>query len=235
MFMMRLIGFVTAIMMAIASGYPPHSAGESDKPMIALTFDDGPSRYTEYILDLLEEHGGQATFFVLGYRVMPHRSTVQRTIDIGSEVLGHTWSHRQLTRLSEEQLKFDLRRTSAVIEALTGIPQYIYRPPYGAINDEVLRVSEELGYSVVLWTVDTLDWRYRCAETIYNAVMDGAQDGAVVLMHDIRQTTAQAMRYVIPRLIEEGFRLVTVSEILYHVYGELEPGRIYMDYRENRS
>ena len=197
------------------------------KPMIALTFDDGPSRHTEHILDLLERYGGQATFFVLGSRIEEWRDTIARAAAAGSEVAGHTWSHRALTRLSERQIKGEIQKTSEAIEDITGVARRFYRPPYGSIDKRVKSISADLGYALVLWTVDIRDWKYRCADAVYDAVMSSARENAVILLHDIHATTAQAMERVIPGLIAEGYRLVTVSELLYHLYGELEQGKVY--------
>jgi len=196
-------------------------------PMVALSFDDGPSSHTERILDVLEEHGGRATFFVLGYRVEPRRNTIIRALDMGNEIVGHTWGHPDLTLISEADVIWEIQATSAVIESVTGHSPNFFRPPFGRTNGNVRRISEELGYAIVNWTLDTVDWRDRNADTIYETIMSQVEDGAVILLHDIHVTTAQAMELVIPSLIEQGFQLVTVSEVLSYVYGELEPGLIY--------
>ena len=197
------------------------------QPMIALTFDDGPGRFTNRILDSLEEHGGQVTFFVLGYRVERYPDTVMRAANLGNEIANHSWSHPRLPQLSVEAITSEIERTSAAIEAVVGYSPSIKRPPFGRTCDRVRTVAGDLGYSLVNWTLDTLDWRYRDADRIYDVIINQAEDGAVVLMHDIHATTAEAMERVIPRLIAEGYRLVTVSELLEYFYGELEPGRVY--------
>ena len=196
-------------------------------PIIALSFDDGPSNHTERILDVLEKHGGRATFFVLGYRVEPRRNTIIRALDMGNEIVGHTWGHPDLTQLSDADIMWELQATSEVIEAVTGYSPNFFRPPFGRTNGNVRRISEELGYAIVNWTLDTVDWRDRNPDIIYETIMSQVEDGAVILLHDIHLTTAQAMERVIPSLVEQGFQLVTVSEVLEYVYGELEPGMIY--------
>lgn len=197
-------------------------------PMVALTFDDGPSPHTNRILDVLERYNSSATFFVLGYRTERHRDTVVRAAGMGNEIAGHTWTHTDLTRLSVEEIRETIQSTSAMIEQITGSPSpRFYRPPFGSTNSTVRYVSAQLGYAIVNWTLDTLDWRFRNANTIYSTIMDEVVDGAVILLHDIHLTTAEAMELVIPSLIAQGFRLVTLSELMYHFYGELEPGRIY--------
>ena len=206
---------------------PALVAVEERKPMVSLTFDDGPSRYTDRILDLLEEHGGQATFFVLGYRVENHRDTVQRAWELGSEIASHSWSHARLAQLSPEAIVQDLQSTSDAIRSVTGYSPPIMRPPFGQTSELVRNVTEELGYAIVNWNIDTLDWRYRDADKIYNTIMNEVEDGSFIVLHDIHTTTAAAMEKVIPSLISKGYQLVTVSELLAYFYGELEPGRIY--------
>ena len=202
---------------------PPVNRG----PMVALTFDDGPSAYTETLLDLLEYHNARATFFVLGYRVQGRRSTIIRAVDLGSEIAGHSWDHSRFTNLNEEQITQQIERTSAAIEAVTGVHTKIYRPPFGTTNELVQRVSADLGYSIINWTVDPRDWKYRDADDIYDAIMDVVESGDIIVAHDIYASTIEAMKRVIPSLIERGYELVTVSELLEYLHGELEPGEIY--------
>ena len=209
---------------------PPVRVARPRPPMmVALTFDDGPARYTEQILDLLEEHGGHATFFVLGYRVEGWRNTILRAHRAGNEVAGHTWSHPRLIYLDDQEIMNELLTTRLAIGALVGYVPFIFRPPFGQTNDDVERVARSIGYSLVNWTLDTRDWYppNRCADHVYNSVMNGVEDGSIVVMHDIYASTADAMERVIPALIARGYTLVTVSELLYHLYGDLVPGRVY--------
>ncbi|MCL2572013.1 MAG: polysaccharide deacetylase family protein [Defluviitaleaceae bacterium] len=201
-------------------------------PMVALTFDDGPHFYTDIILDILEEHGGRATFCVLGYRIHYRPNTVIRAVNLGHEVVGHSWDHSDLTRLNANAISNQITRTSAAIEEVTGVrPPPIFRAPFGLTNTRVINVSRDLGYSLLHWSVDPQDWANRDVDHIYNHIMDRAMDGAIILLHDIHTTTAEAMKLVIPRLIEEGFQLVTASELIAYFYGETEPGEIYMGHR----
>ena len=195
------------------------------RPMIALTFDDGPSQYTEYILDVLQRHGARATFCVLGNRVENWADTIRRMDYLGSEVIGHSWNHRNFTNLREDEIKRQILDTSAIIEEILGFPPPpIFRAPYGALNSRVRRVARELGYSFLNWSLDTRDWHYRDAQHLYDFIMERAKDGSIILMHDIRRPTADAMIYVIPALIERGFQLVTATELIEYFEGGLEPG-----------
>lgn len=197
-------------------------------PMVALTFDDGPSVYTERILDVLEIYGGQVTFCVLGNRIEDWQNTIRRAVCHGHEVIGHSWNHRNLTRLNADQIAEQITDTSAAIQAVTGSPApSIFRAPYGRQNAAVRNVSRELGYSLLNWSIDPRDWEIRDADHIYNFIMDNVQDGSIVVLHDIRPYTSDAMARVIPSLIERGFQLVTASELLEYFYGELVPGWEY--------
>ena len=211
---------------------PPHIETISEfksihgrRPRIALTFDDGPGGLTIPILRIFEEHNARATFCVIGSRVERWPEIVRRTHNGGHEVIGHSWNHANLTQLSSERIEMQITQTSAAIEAATGIaPPLIFRAPYGAVNSRVRAVAEELGYALLCWSIDTNDWRYRDVEHIYNHIMERAVDGAIILLHDIHETTYQAMHLVVPALIERGFDLVTAGEIITQVYGTMIPG-----------
>ena len=193
---------------------------------IALTFDDGPAAYTTEILDLLVQHGGRVTFFVTGSRVEANADIIRRAFDMGNEIANHSWSHARFTRISDDQIRDEIQRTSDALRAVTGVSPPFYRPPYGSTDDRVVRVSAEMGYSIIKWTLDTLDWRHRNPYFTYRAIIDRVEPGSIILLHDIHATTAEAMRYVIPDLIARGYELVTVSELIEYLYGGLDPGQI---------
>ena len=202
------------------------------RPKIALTFDDGPSSYTDMILDLLEEHGGRATFCVIGNRIHHHPETLIRAVAMGSEVIGHSWDHTAFTRLGTQGITNQINRTSDAIEDIIGIrPPPIMRAPYGMTNNQVINTARNLGYSLLHWSVDPKDWANRDADVIYYNIMRHVTEGSIILLHDIHTTTAEAMKQVIPRLIADGFQLVTASELIAYHYGELEPGEVYIGFR----
>jgi len=201
---------------------PPPPRGK-----IALTFDDGPSVYTEKILDALATHNGRATFFVLGYRVEPFQETILRIVESGSEVANHSWRHADFSRVDNAVIEREITTTSEAIAHVTGYAPALLRTPFGVTNPRVEAVAEALGYSMVNWTVDPQDWRNRDAAFIYEHVMANTTDGDIVVLHDIRPYTVEAAERMIESLTAEGYALVTVTELLAYRYGALEPGRLY--------
>jgi peptidoglycan/xylan/chitin deacetylase (PgdA/CDA1 family) len=150
----------------------------------------------------------------------------------GSEVIGHSWNHADLSGLSAAAVATQISDTSAAIREATGIqPAPVFRPPYGSINTRMETAATQLGYGLLLWTIDPKDWHYRDADHIYKVIMEHAKDGSVVVLHDIFPETVRAMERVIPRLIGDGFDLVTVSELLTHHFGEIVPGTTYRGVR----
>ena len=194
-----------------------------EKPMIALTFDDGPGLATDRILNTLKENNAVATFFVIGNRVGSNKETLLKAVANGNEIAGHSWDHKNLTNLSDARVRTDLKSTDDAIYRTLGFRSKLFRPPYGSINSRVARIAGEEGFAAINWSVDPQDWRYKNANTVYNSIMSNVREGSIILAHDIHGTTATAMERVIPELIKRGYRLVTVSELL----GEIEPGKIY--------
>lgn len=200
---------------------------DETKPMIALTFDDGPSAHTNRLLDIFAKYGGKGTFFVLGNTLDNRKDTLKRIVNDGHEIGNHSWSHRQFTNLSKEEITDQIMMTRDKIYEITGYDCKIVRPPYGACNDTVKAVGKELGMTYVCWSVDTLDWKSKNADAVYKEVMDYVSDGAIILCHDLHKTTVDAMEKVIPDLIEKGYQLVTVSELLSRGSNEIAVGKVY--------
>ena len=197
------------------------------KPMIALTFDDGPSAHTQRLLDIFKKHGGKGTFFVIGNTLDNRQETLKRIAAEGHEIGNHSWNHRQFTTISTDEVKDQIMMTRAKIFDITGVDCTIVRPPYGACNDEIRALGEEIGVSFVNWSVDTLDWKSKNADAVYNEIIKDAADGHIILCHDLHKTTVDAMEKAIPALIEEGYQLVTDSELLTCRGGEMAVGKMY--------
>lgn len=185
---------------------------DPDKPMVALTFDDGPTRqYTTMILDCLKENQAYATFFVLGSRIDNATDLLERMVLEGNEIGNHTYSHKQLTTLNEESIANEIKEANEKIYQVTHNQPSVLRPPYGSYNETVINHLGEM--RIVTWTVDSEDWRSKNAETIVNKVMNDVKDKDIILLHDLYLSTAQAACMLIPRLQEEGYQLVTVSDL----------------------
>jgi len=200
---------------------------DPSKPMIALTFDDGPSKHTNRLLDVFASHGGKGTFFVVGNILDNQAETLKRTVADGHEIGGHSWNHRQLTKLDDAELTSQIMNTRAKIFEITGVDTTIIRPPYGSCNDTVKAKCAELGIVPVNWSLDTLDWKNKNPDAIYNVIMNEVTDGAIILCHDLHGTTVDAMERVIPDLIAQGYQLVTVSELLSTREEPMQPGKLY--------
>lgn len=186
---------------------------------VALTFDDGPGPYTNQILDTLDQHGVKATFFETGNSIPRFPDVVRRQLASGMEIGSHTVTHRQLTLLSQEEQQKEADGASHQLVEL-GVPRpLMLRPPYGSWNNS----TQNLGYSLILWNVDSEDWKNRDATVTTNNIMAQVKAGSIVLMHDIHPSTAQALPGIILKLKEQGYTLVTVSELI----GTPVAGQVY--------
>ena len=202
---------------------------EKVRPMIALTFDDGPGKYTEELLECLEENNAKATFFMLGQNAERYPNTVKHMEKLGMELANHTYDHPILTNLSSTQISNEIEKTSRIIERIAGKAPASMRPPGGAFNHTVRSVS---GLPIIMWSIDTKDWKTKSEDMTYRCVMDNARDGSVVLMHDIHQWSAKAAIRMIPELVAKGFKLVTVEELARAKGITLENGKAYYYFGE---
>ena len=181
------------------------------RPMLALTFDDGPGEYTQELLDCLEENNAHATFFMLGQNVSVYPDAPKRMLEIGCEIGSHSWDHTQLTTIDLDALAKQFSDTdNALIEAC-GQAASVARAPYGDGNTDIYNTVAKPFF---MWSLDTEDWRLMDADADYDAVMNGdLTDGSIILMHDIHQPSVQAAIRFIPELVAKGYKLVTVSEM----------------------
>lgn len=191
-------------------------AGPENKE-VALTFDDGPSSYTGQILDTLKKYHASATFFTLGNQVASFPLPMQRAVAEGHVVGNHTWDHKDLTRLGPKDIANEM---SAQVDSVTGkrLPApKLFRPPYGAVNDQVVAQARRQGMLTVLWSIDTNDYKLPAPATMAEQVITSAQPGAIVLMHDgggDRTTTSDALPMIIKGLRKAGYKMVTVPQLL---------------------
>ena len=179
--------------------------------MIALTFDDGPRKgSTELIVDALKKVNGRATFFVVGQMVEQSPDLVKKAVEAGCQIGNHTYDHANLNKLGAYGVKTEVNKCSNAVYAAAGVYPMIGRPPYGSVNQTVRNAVSIPWFN---WNVDTLDWKNRDANYVYNYVINNVKDGQVILMHDLHPTTAQAMVRAIPKLHEMGYQLVTIDEM----------------------
>ena len=195
------------------------------KKYIAFTFDDGPSQAnTLDIVNYLKANKASATFFMLGKLMNNNPSIVNYVKDNGMEIGSHTYSHQNLKRLKATKLDEEVKNTEDVYLSITGDTLSLLRPPYGSINDSI---KEKYNYSYILWSVDTLDWKYKDKDYLYDYVINNVNDGDIVLMHDIHQTTKEAVELILPELYVRGYRVVSVSELAKIKNVELEEHKGY--------
>lgn len=181
----------------------------NEKKYIAFTYDDGPSKYTQELLKLLENNDSSATFFMLGNRMKNYEELVKKIKKSNSEIGSHSYSHKDLTSLNDEELNDELNSTNIIYNAITGENLIYLRPPYNYYNDKVINS----GYEVITWNIDTKDWLLKDSTKIYNSVISKACDGCIVLMHDIYEESLDATKKLLPKLKEMGYEVVSVSKL----------------------
>lgn len=195
----------------------------SDK-LIALTFDDGPNYNTNKVLDVLAKYNVKATFFVLGSKVMNNKKILKREYDSGMEIGNHTFNHLLLTKYKENVIKDEIDNTSSVIFEVTGRYPKLLRPSYGAYNNTIKKIGD---MPIIIWDIDTLDWKYHNSKRIASRVINKVKDGDIILMHDIYSATANSLNIIIPELQNRGYTFVTVPELFYYKEITLEKEKVY--------
>ncbi len=202
---------------------------DPNKKMVALTYDDGPhGTYTAQILDVLEKYDSRATFFVVGSRIEYYPEQLTRAVSLGCEIGSHTYSHINLPSNSDTSIKNEMNKTDALIKKYTGEVAPVMRPPGGATSSRSLAA---VGKPAIMWSVDTRDWEHRTASRTVSHIKNNVYDGAIVLMHDLYSPTAQATKTIVPWLIDNGYQLVTVSELMYYRGITMRPGGVYRSAR----
>lgn len=228
----RIAFFLCCLLMTIQLGRLPASATEkkdnsnvfyehecADSSMkIALTFDDGPHpKYTKKILDILEQYGVRATFFMIGQNVEYWPDTAKQVAQAGHEIGNHTYSHGNVSKENKNALLCDIEKGEGVIFKVTGKECLLFRPPEGRMDGNVKAITTEKGYSVILWSVDTRDWAHTPVDEIARNIRSNVRSGSIILMHDFiahDSPTPKALEIIIPWLLSQGYEFVTVSELL---------------------
>lgn len=198
---------------------------DKNKPSIAFTFDDGPSDYDNELVDILTNAHASATFFLVGNRLSNFPNTVEKLANSKMEIGNHTYDHRSLTGLSSDKLTEEITKTNDLYYSMTNKEMKLLRPSYGAVSKKVL---VEVGMPIVLWSIDTLDWKTRNADKIYNCIMENAKDGEIVLMHSLYKSTVEAVDKSIKELYKQGFQVMSVGELSKLKDRPLSAGKSYL-------
>ena len=192
--------------------------------MISITFDDGPSEYTNKILDLLEQYSSKATFFIQGKKINEYKFELKKMQSNGHQIGNHGYNHREFTDLSLHEVRNEIFVTNQQLFGLGLNPSTSVRPPRGKINEEI---KCDMDYPCILWNVDSRDWEKRNKKSIINNVLNNVSEGSIVLFHDLYKETFEALCFIIPELKRLGYNLVTVDELYKNNNIKLEKGKIY--------
>lgn len=201
---------------------PPANVGVSysqvkiDRPVLAMTFDDGPHpSLTPKLLDILKERNVKATFFLVGRNIRAYPEIVRRMVAEGHEIGNHTWTHASLTSRSDAQIRDELKKSDDALMEVAGYKTHLIRPPYGAINSRIKGLMfSEFGLTTIMWSVDPQDWRRPGVSVVTSRLVNGAHNGAIMLAHDIHPPTIQAVPGMLDQLIAKGYQFVTVSQLI---------------------
>lgn len=197
---------------------------DKNKKMIAFTFDDGPNHNTLKIINTLKKYNASATFFVLGSRIEKNEKIIKLMNEYNMEIGNHTYSHKLLTGTSCTEIEKEVKKTNELIHKITNTYPRLVRPSYGSFNN---KIRKSVNMPIIIWNIDTLDWKYHNSKRIAKKILSKVEDGDIVLMHDIYSATASAIEIVVPKLIEEGYQIVSVSELFYYKNIELKNGYVY--------
>lgn len=199
---------------------------EAASPAVALTFDDGPSgRFTERLLDGLQERQVSATFFLCGYRLKQYPALAQRMVDEGHEIGLHGYTHHNMAEMGQSELDQELSNTMALLPDNADI--HLLRPPGGKTTDKVAQAAASRGVSIVTWSVDPKDWATQDAVAVTKAVVERVRDGDIILLHDMTDSSVDAALAIIDLLCQRGYTFCTVSELASRQGMELSPGNCY--------
>jgi peptidoglycan/xylan/chitin deacetylase (PgdA/CDA1 family) len=202
---------------AVPTGEAVGSAGSGGKE-VALTFDDGPSGYTGQVLDILDRHGAKATFFIVGRNAEHNTALIRRAVESGHEIGNHTWSHASLTGLAKAARHQEVQGTNDLVRATVGHAPQLFRPPYGAMRPGTNREVRRAGLLPVVWSVDTRDYEPGVTAKLLIARTRAAlRPGSIILLHDgggNRRKTVAALPKILDEIARQGYRAVTVTQLL---------------------
>ena len=193
---------------------PIYSVDREDK-VVALSFDAAwGNEDTQTLIDILDERGVHATFFVVGDWVDRYPDSVRAIAEAGNEVMSHSLHHAHFSKLSSEEIKNDLLGNNEKIRAVTGVSPVLFRCPYGEYDDHVIQAVRDVGMTAIQWDVDSLDWKGISAQEIRDRVLKNVRPGSIVLFHNAAEHTPEALPDILDSLLKDGYTIVPVSELL---------------------
>lgn len=197
---------------------------DTTKKMVALTFDDGPNYNTKKVIDILNKYQVHATFFVLGENVSYYKNIIKYMQESGMDIGNHTYHHKELTKYKKEVIVEEVTKTNDAIYEVTGSYPHFLRPSYGSVNK---KVKETVNMPIVIWNLDTLDWKYHNSTYIVKKIINNVDDGDIILMHSIYSATVNAVDKAIEKLQDLDYEIVSVEELFYYKGISAENGKVY--------
>ncbi|MGN1032555.1 MAG: polysaccharide deacetylase family protein [Intestinibacter sp.] len=199
--------------------------GNDDEKVIALTFDDGPDEvFTPQVLDILKKYDVKATFFLIGEKVPYNKKIVKREKEEGHEIGNHTFTHINASKKTYEEIEEEITKTQQAIKDVTGEYPTLFRPPYRALSRDLCKIVKEKNMNIVLWSnIDVRDWSNPGVNNMVNTIESKVENGNIIILHDYntvrnnKSQTIQALEIVIPKLKEQGYKFVTISELMEHL------------------
>lgn len=188
----------------------PTKVIDPNQKVVALTFDDGPSKYTEKIMEYLHKENAVGTFFILGNKVEIYKNTLIKGIQYGNELGNHSYNHKWLTKLDVDEFLMQIDKTQSIIYETVQYKPKVFRPTYGSLNN---KIRNNINLDIILWNIDTMDWKYKSVDKIVSRATKNIKDGDIILMHDTYERTYKAIMKIVPILKEQGYQFVTISEL----------------------
>lgn len=204
-----------SLMAAVTTRELPVYNVDTEEKVLSVSFDAAWGRAnTEGILDILDQYGVKANFFLVGFWAEKYPELVAELQARGHEVGNHSATHPHMSKLSDAQIREELKRCSDLVQSVTGKPTTLFRPPYGEYNDEVVRISREEGYECIQWNVDSLDWKNISAEDMVRRCTKAVNPGDIVLFHNDSKYILQALPQILEYYQQAGYRIIPISELL---------------------
>jgi len=197
---------------------------DKNTKLVAFTFDDGPNYNTSKIIDTLNKYNVTATFFVMGKNIKGNEKIIEKMYNSNMEIGNHTYNHLLLTRYNKDKIQEEIAKTNEEIYSITGTYPALLRTSYGSVNRKIKEISN---MPIIIWNIDTLDWKNKNSKKIADKVLNKIKDGDIILMHDIYKSTLNSLDIIIPELLDRDFQIVSVSELFYYKEIKLENGKVY--------